>query len=121
NVFAATAGGGCSGDWIEGGDSAKMVTRLSGQDAAFFYAEDSTAPAHLCTLAIFDSANARIGAEELFELVESRLGSVPRYRQRVREVAGGLMRPVWVDDAEFDISYHVRRSALPSPGSQDQL
>lgn len=98
-----------------------MVTRLSGQDAAFFYVEDETAPAHLCTVAIFERANARIGREDLLALVESRLSLVPRYRQRVREVVGGLVRPVWVDDAEFDITYHVRRSALPSPGTQDQL
>lgn len=98
-----------------------MVTRLTGQDAAFFYVEEATAPSHLCTLAVFERTNARIGYEELLALVERRLNRVPRYRQRVREVAAGLMRPVWVDDADFDITYHVRRSALPSPGTPDQL
>jgi WS/DGAT/MGAT family acyltransferase len=39
----------------------------------------------------------------------------------VREVPGRLANPVWVDDEDFDVSYHVRRSALPRPGSDDQL
>ncbi len=98
-----------------------MVTRLSSQDAAFFHVEEDSAPAHLCTLGVFERAGARVAYEQLLALVEARLARVPRYRQRVREVAGGLMRPVWVDDADFDITYHVRVSALPRPGSPDQL
>lgn len=98
-----------------------MVTRLSGQDAAFFYLEDSATPAHLGSLAIFCSEGARIDYQGLLALIEGRLAQVPRYRQRVKEVAGGLIRPVWVDDEDFDITYHVRRSALPSPGTHEQL
>jgi WS/DGAT/MGAT family acyltransferase len=54
-------------------------------------------------------------------LVGSRLSLVPRYRQRVREVPGRLGLPVWVDDPDFDLSYHIRRSALPAPGTDDAL
>ncbi len=50
-----------------------------------------------------------------------RLAQIPRYRQKVREVKVGMARPVWLDDPDFDITYHVRRSALPSPGSDEQL
>jgi WS/DGAT/MGAT family acyltransferase len=46
---------------------------------------------------------------------------VPRYRQKIRRVPGGLAFPVWVDDANFDLTYHIRRSALPRPGTDDQL
>ena len=46
---------------------------------------------------------------------------MPRYRQRVREVPGHLANPVWVDDEDFDVTYHVRRSALPRPGTDEQL
>jgi len=46
---------------------------------------------------------------------------VPRYRQRIRSVPGRLANPVWVDDDDFDLTYHVRRSALPRPGSMEQL
>ena len=53
--------------------------------------------------------------------IASRLEANPRLRQRVRSVPGRLANPVWVDDEHFDLSYHVRRSALPSPGSTEQL
>jgi diacylglycerol O-acyltransferase len=46
---------------------------------------------------------------------------VPRYRQRVAEVPGHLANPVWVDDPDFDIAYHVRRNGLPRPGTEEQL
>ena len=117
----------CDGATQSGGqrerkrDSSTMVTQLSGQDAAFFYVEDSATPAHLGSLAIFSAEGARIGYRRLLALIEGRLSQVPRYRQRVKEVAGGLIRPVWVDDEDFDITYHVRRSALPSPGTAEQL
>ena len=53
---------------------------------------------------------------EIVDLIESRLALVPRYRQKVRFVPGRLARPVWVDDEDFDLTYHVRRSALPQAG-----
>lgn len=53
--------------------------------------------------------------------MEQRLPQIPRYRQKVREVRFGMARPVWLDDPDFDITYHVRRSALPSPGTDEQL
>ena len=52
---------------------------------------------------------------------QARLPLVPRYRQRVAEVPGHLANPVWVDDPEFDIAYHVRRYGLPRPGTEAQL
>lgn len=57
----------------------------------------------------------------LVALVENRLQLVPRYRQVVREVTLGLARPVWVDDPDFDINFHIRRSGLPRPGDTAQL
>src|SRR3712207_7736186 len=59
--------------------------------------------------------------EALIELVRTRLPLVPRYRQKVAEVPGHLANPAWVDDPDFDITYHVRRSALPRPGTEEQL
>lgn len=98
-----------------------MVTKLSNLDAAFYYLEDSTTPMHVGTLAIFRNPQDGLDYDSLLNLVEQRIALVPRYRQRVREVARGLGRPVWVDDSDFDITYHVRRSALPRPGGEDQL
>ena len=59
--------------------------------------------------------------DQLVTLISRRIAFVPRYRQRVREVPGRLANPVWVDDEDFDVTYHVRRSALPRPGSDEQL
>ncbi|MBB3035648.1 WS/DGAT/MGAT family O-acyltransferase [Hoyosella altamirensis] len=95
--------------------------KLSNLDSAFYYLEDSTTPMHVGTLAIFRTPQEGLDYDSLLNLVEERIGLVPRYRRRVKEVARGLGRPVWVDDSDFDITYHVRRSALPRPGGDDQL
>lgn len=76
---------------------------------------------HLGSLAVFRTPRNGFSYENLLSLVEQRLVLVPRYRQKVRELAFGLARPVWVDDSDFDITYHIRRSALPKPGSDEQL
>ena len=59
--------------------------------------------------------------DELLEAIESRLHLVPRYRQRLAFVPLGQGRPVWVDDPHFNAAYHVRHTALPKPGSEEQL
>ena len=55
------------------------------------------------------------------QLIRRRIGLVPRYHQRVRGCPATSPAPVWVDDENFDITYHVRRSALPRPGTDAQL
>ena len=54
--------------------------------------------------------------KHLVELIENRLQLVPRYRQLVIPVTMGLARPVWADDPDFDINFHIRRAGLPAPG-----
>lgn len=98
-----------------------MVTRLSASDAAFFQRENSSTPVYVGSLSILRRPRSGLSYETLLATVEQRLPQIPRYRQKVREVTLGLARPVWVDDREFDITYHIRRSALPSPGSDAQL
>ncbi|MBF6174628.1 WS/DGAT/MGAT family O-acyltransferase [Nocardia blacklockiae] len=105
-----------------------MITRLTPQDASFYRLESSSHPMHIGSLAIVgdpvpgdNSEHPPLDYDRLVELVENRLPLVPRYRRKVREVPFGLGLPVWVDDSAFDITYHVRRSALPAPGTDDQL
>jgi diacylglycerol O-acyltransferase / wax synthase len=98
-----------------------MVTRLSTSDASFYRLENSATPMYVGSLSILQRPRAGLSYETLLAAVERRLPQIPRYRQKVREVGVGMARPVWVDDADFDITYHVRRSALPSPGSDEQL
>jgi diacylglycerol O-acyltransferase / wax synthase len=97
------------------------VTRLSTSDASFYQLENTTTPMYVGSLSILRRPRAGLSYETLLATVEQRLPRVPRYRQKVREVTMGLARPVWIDDRDFDITYHVRRSALPSPGSDEQL
>ena len=98
-----------------------MVTRLSASDASFFGLENSSTPMYVGSLSILRKPRNGLSYETLLATVEQRLPQIPRYRQKVREVTLGLARPVWIDDRDFDITYHIRRSALPSPGSDAQL
>ena len=59
--------------------------------------------------------------DELRDHIESRLHLVPRFRQKLRFVPFGQGRPVWVDDPQFNLDYHIRHTALPPPGSEEQL
>ncbi|GAA1348871.1 WS/DGAT/MGAT family O-acyltransferase [Saccharothrix algeriensis] len=98
-----------------------MPDRLSALDASFLYLEDSTTPMHVGGVAVFRRPKAGFDYDGLVDLIEQRLSLVPRYRQKVVPVPGRLARPVWADDPDFDVTYHVRRSALPKPGTDRQL
>jgi WS/DGAT/MGAT family acyltransferase len=99
-----------------------VTERLSALDVSFLYLETPTTPMHVGSVAtFFPPPDGPFDYEALCALVARRIGLVPRYRQKIRWVPGHLANPVWVDDEDFDITYHVRRSALPKPGSDDQL
>src|SRR5919202_1215267 len=76
---------------------------------------------HVGSVMIFRAGRGGLDHPRLLRHLEARIALVPRYRQRVRFVPGRLANPVWVDDERFDVTYHVRRSALPRPGSREQL
>jgi WS/DGAT/MGAT family acyltransferase len=98
----------------------KHLDRLSSVDAGFLHAEDGgDAHMHIGGLAILEGPAPSI--EEFTDHIESRLPLVPRYRQRVVYPPLQTGRPLWVDDAAFTISYHVRHTALPRPGTEEQL
>ncbi len=98
-----------------------MSDRLSPLDVSFLYLEERTTPMHVGSVMVFRPGPGGLDWPRLVRHVEARIALVHRYRQRVRFVPGRIANPVWVDDERFDISYHVRRSALPRPGSQTQL
>src|SRR6185312_651715 len=95
--------------------------RLSAVDASFLYLEQPRTPMHVGAVGVFRAPAGGFDYERLVEVIERRLVAAPRYRQKVRHVPGELARPVWVDDADFDVAFHVRRSALPRPGTSAQL
>ncbi len=93
--------------------------RLGMQDASFLYIENESSHMHIASVAIFDGPPPH--ADEVEAMISSKLHHVPRYRQVVRFVPLDLGSPVWCDDPHFNLGYHVRHTALPSPGSEDQL
>src|SRR6478672_6613179 len=100
----------------------EMTDRLSPLDVSFLYLETPTTAMHVGGVATFDpKGEDAFDYDALVALVSKRISLVPRYRQKVRWVPGHLANPVWVDDEEFDLTYHVRRSALPKPGTDAQL
>ncbi len=74
---------------------------------------------HVASTSIF--AGPAPGIEEFRDHIAARLHLVPRFRQKLRFVPFGQGRPVWVDDPHLNLEYHVRQTALPSPGSEEQL
>jgi diacylglycerol O-acyltransferase len=98
-----------------------MTDRLSALDVSFLYMEEPTTPMHVGGLLVFEPPPEGFDYDRLVKLIEDRISLVPRYRQKIRWVPGHLAYPVWVDDADFEITFHVRRSALPRPGSDEQL
>jgi diacylglycerol O-acyltransferase / wax synthase len=93
--------------------------RLTGLDASFLHLEDGAAHMHVAGVMIFDGSPPPY--DDMLEAIERRLGLVPRYRQRLAFVPLGQGRPKWVDDPHLNLRYHVRSTALPAPGSEQQL
>lgn len=102
-----------------------MSDRLAPTDAVFLHIERSGLPQHVGTVVVFAPPSDTSDGIELLDRVVNhvagRIAFVPRYRKRLRWVPGGVADPVWVDDERFDLSYHVRRSALPRPGGDAEL
>ncbi len=96
-----------------------MTHPMSPLDAIFLHAEDGITHMHIGSCSVFAGPSPSIA--EITELIESKLHLLSRYRQKVRFVPGGLGHPVWVDDPQFNLSYHVRHSALPPPGDEHDL
>src|SRR5512143_809739 len=98
-----------------------MSDRLSPLDVSFLYLEEPTTPMNVGAVSILQPPEEEFDYDQLIQLVQERIGLVPRYRQKIKMVPGRVANPVWVDDTDFDLTYHVRRSALPTPGSRAQL
>ncbi|MFK7894462.1 MAG: wax ester/triacylglycerol synthase family O-acyltransferase [Myxococcota bacterium] len=92
---------------------------LSPQDSSFLFVENEINPMHIAMVAIFEGPPPH--SDEIEQMISSKLDQVPRYRQKVRFMPFDLGQPIWVDDERFELQYHVRHTALPNPGSVDQL
>ena len=93
--------------------------RLTGLDSSFLHLEHDATHMHVAGCMVFDGQAPAY--DELVGQILSRLHLVPRYRQRLAFVPLHQGRPVWVDDPHFKVAFHVRHTALPNPGGEDQL
>lgn len=93
--------------------------RLTGLDTSFLHLERSGAHMHVASVSIFKGSAPT--HQEFRDHIASRLHLVPRFRQKLRFVPLAQSRPVWVDDPHLNLDYHVRQTALPAPGSDEQL
>jgi diacylglycerol O-acyltransferase / wax synthase len=97
----------------------RHLDRLSAMDASFLLQEGANTHMHIGGVATFDGPAPTY--DEFLSHIHSRLSLVPRYRQRIANPPLRTGRPLWVDDPDFNLGYHVRHSALPQPGSEEQL
>jgi diacylglycerol O-acyltransferase / wax synthase len=93
--------------------------RLTALDTSFLHLEDGEAHMHVASVMLFEGPPPAY--DEMLEALENRLHLVPRYRQRLAFVPLAQGRPKWVDDPHLNLRYHLRSTALPSPGSEEQL
>jgi diacylglycerol O-acyltransferase / wax synthase len=93
--------------------------RLTATDASFLAQEGPSSHMHVGAVMIFEGPPPAY--EDFVNHIRSRLHLVPRYRQKLAFPPIETGRPVWIDDASFNLEYHVRHTALPSPGSEEQL
>ena len=95
------------------------MDRLSAVDASFLAQEGRSSHMHVGAVLLFEGPPPAY--DDLTAHVEARLHLVPRYRQKLAFPRLEMGRPMWIDDPRLNIEYHVRHTALPAPGSMDEL
>jgi WS/DGAT/MGAT family acyltransferase len=95
------------------------LDRLTAIDASFLAQEHASSHMHVGALAVFEGPAPAY--EDLLDHIRSRLHLVPRYRQKLAFPPIEMGMPLWVDDPSFNLEYHIRHTALPDPGSEEQL
>jgi WS/DGAT/MGAT family acyltransferase len=101
------------------GTKGHHLDRLTAVDASFLTNESSNSHMHVGAILIFEGPPPNY--VELVEHVRSRLSLVPRFRQKLVVPPLEAGRPLWADDVNFNLSYHIRHTALPEPGGEEQL
>src|SRR5919106_3908668 len=99
------------------------MERLTGLDAAFLYIETPSHHMHVSMVSVFDTSTVPGGYsfDKVRAVIEERLPLIPMFRRRLVPVPFNLHHPIWVDDPDFDLDYHVRRIAVPAPGRIEEL
>jgi diacylglycerol O-acyltransferase / wax synthase len=99
------------------------MERLSGLDASFLYIESPRVPLHVCSVVELDTTTMPGGYsfDRFWNLLASRIKALPELRAKLADSQLNLDHPVWVEDRDFDLSRHLYRIGLPSPGGRSEL
>jgi diacylglycerol O-acyltransferase / wax synthase len=97
----------------------RHLDRLTALDASFLTNESSSSHMHIGGILIFEGPPPRY--VDLVEHVRARLDQVPRFRQKLVVPPLEAGRPLWADDVNFNLTYHIRHTALPEPGGEEEL
>ncbi|HEX2736655.1 MAG TPA: wax ester/triacylglycerol synthase domain-containing protein, partial [Acidimicrobiia bacterium] len=99
------------------------MQRLTGLDAAFLSLETPTNHMHVIGVAVLDPVTApgSFTFETIRARIAQRLPKIPPFRRRIVNVPFGIYHPLWVEDPNFDLDYHIRRVGLPTPGGPGEL
>jgi len=99
------------------------MERMSGLDASFLYFETSNMHMHVVATIVFDPSTVPGGYsfEKVRAMIAGRLPLAKPLRRKLAPTPFNLNHPVWIEDSDFDLDYHVRRIGCPSPGSEEQL
>src|SRR5271156_5332922 len=95
------------------------MQRLTALDASFLDLETDEVGANVAWFSVLEGPAP--DHDELMRYIEGKLALVPRYRQKLRFLPLGIARPLWIDDPNFNLDYHIRRTALPAPGGEEEL
>src|SRR4051812_41399571 len=99
------------------------MQRLTGMDATFLYMETPSSYMHVAGLMVLDPSTVGgvLSMDDVREFYDSRLHLAAPFRRRLVEIPLGLHHPLWVEDPDFDLDYHLRHIAVPAPGGQKEL
>jgi WS/DGAT/MGAT family acyltransferase len=99
------------------------MQRLTGLDAAFLSLEVPSAPMHVASIIVLDPSTVEggVGLAQLKSLYEKRVHLAPPFRRRLVEIPFGIHHPIWIEDPDFDLDFHLRHIAVPAPGTMAEL
>src|SRR6476659_8392910 len=108
---------------VRGWHGTADMERLSGLDASFLYTESDTVPLNVCSVVELDTSTIPGGYDfdRFRDDLALRIKAMPEFRAKLADSQLNLDHPVWVEDRDFDLSHHLQRISLPSPGGRTEL
>jgi len=99
------------------------VKRLNGMDALLLYSETPNVHTHTLKIAILNAAECDVefGFDEFRRTLERRLHLLEPLRYKLVDIPWRLHHPMWLENCDVDLDYHLRRLHVPAPGGRREL